>query len=895
MVGAGPGARLGIVCAGKTSLDVLQAFDDLGLPDDALAEIGVRVLKLGMTFPVVPETVIEFADSVDQLVVIEEKRPFIETQVRTLLHEARNPVPVVGKRDARGQVLASSVGELDAAAVGAILTRVLPDLADRRPPVRATPRLIPLLEVPPRPPAFCSGCPHNRSTVAPVGALVGGGVGCHGIMYFEPRQADLTKLPPTPMGAEGVPWIGLSPFVADPHLIQNIGDGTLSHSGTLAIRASVAAGVDVTFKVLYNSAVAMTGGQDVTGLMDIPSMTRAFEAEGVARIVVCAEDPGRYGRRARWAPGVEVVGRDRLPQVQEALQQVRGVSVIVYDQRCAAEARRLRKRGLLDEPPRQVLINEAVCEGCGDCSTKSNCLSVLPLDTEFGEKRRIDNLSCNRDYTCLDGDCPSFVTLVRRPPGRARTSQSAGAPPRPALPTGVLPAPAVAAVDGQYGIYFTGIGGTGVVTANRILATAAEGAGFVVGGMDQTGLSQKAGAVVSHLHLARDRAALASATISPGGADLYLSGDLLQAASPTHLAKVRPDSTVAVVDTRVTPTAAMLQTDVASPDPEALQQAIAAAVGPDRVSFVDSVRIAQDVFANPLLANVVLLGAAFQRGGLPLSADDVDQAMARQGRAAADNREAFAWGRWAAHDPAAVEARLVGSAGEDRPSGAIFDPSVRAQAAARAMVDRRSLPAPVRDLATRRAAQVIDYQSKARAGRFLDLVVRAAAVDDADHDWALTRAVAESWFKLLTYKDEYEVARLHLAVDYDRAARDLGIDGAYSVTYHLHPPVLRRMGLHRKLPMGRPYAVAFKGLRAMRRLRGTSWDVFGHDPDRRTERALIEEYEQLVGTQLGPSPTPAYEDRVALAASALAIKGYGPIKEAAVERWRQHVADLTGA
>ena len=606
VVGAGPGARLGIVCAGKTYVDVLQAISDLGFDD--VADIGVRVLKLGMTYPLVEETITEFASSVDELLVIEEKRPFIETQLRSILHEDNISVPVLGKRDRDKSELASSVGELDAAAVSTILARVLPAAAERH--TGAKRAQLPLIELPGRSPGYCSGCPHNRSTVFPEGALVGGGVGCHGIMYFEARHQGMKSLAPTPMGAEGVPWVGLSPFVSEPHLIQNLGDGTLSHSGTLAIRASVAAGVNVTFKILYNSAVAMTGGQDVTGLMDVPSLTRSLEAEGVAKIVVCAEDPKRYGTKARWAQGVEVLGRDRLPHVQEQLRGVPGVTVIIYDQRCAAEARRLRKRGLLYEPPRRVVINEAVCEGCGDCSTKSNCLSVLPHDTEFGEKRRIQDSTCNRDYTCLEGDCPSFVTLIPTG-GRRRQATPDGdhRSTRPVLPSGVLPDPTPPDVEGQYGICFTGIGGTGVVTANRIIAVAAEDAGFVIAGMDQTGLAQKAGAVVSHLHLAKERSCLGSATVGAEGADLYLSGDILQAAAANHLDRVKPGQTIAVVDSSLTPTSAMLQRDLPPPDLPTLRRAIIDRIGASRVTFVDSNRIAELVFANHLLANVVLLGS----------------------------------------------------------------------------------------------------------------------------------------------------------------------------------------------------------------------------------------------------------------------------------------------
>ncbi|TCJ34890.1 indolepyruvate ferredoxin oxidoreductase family protein [Parafrankia sp. BMG5.11] len=936
VVGAQAGAPLGIVCAGKTYFDVVQAFSDLGVRPADLAAAGVRVLKLAMTYPVVESTVVEFARSVEEILVVEEKRPFIETQLRSILHQAGIMVPVAGKKDLDGRALLSTVGELDPAAVGKALTRVRPALAAGR---RDEPRRmsLPLLALPSRPPGFCSGCPHNRSTVFPDGALVGGGVGCHGIMYFETRHQGMTSLPPTPMGAEGVPWIGLAPFVDEPHLIQNLGDGTLSHSGILAIRASVAAGVAVTFKILYNTAVAMTGGQDVVGLMDVPAMTRALEAEGVRRIVVCAEDPKRYGRRARWAPGVRVLGRDHLPEVQEELRGVAGVSVIIYDQRCAAESRRLRKRGLLPEPPRRVVINEAVCEGCGDCGTKSNCLSVLPVETELGVKRRIDDLSCNRDYTCLDGDCPSFVTVqprsrtwpwtrspAKRRARRASAEQAAGASAgtgesvRPALPAGTLPAPANPGVDGQYGIYVTGIGGTGIITASRILAAAAESAGLIVGGVDQTGLSQKAGAVVSHLHLAATRAEIGSATVGPGGADLYLSGDILQAAGGPQLERVRPGHTVAVVETELIPTTSMLQGGATAPADEDLRRAITDRVGPERVAFIAGRQIAEQVFADQLLGNVVLLGAAFQLGGLPFTLDDVEHAMRRQGRAAAKNREAFEWGRWAAHDPAAVEASLAGPAGAG-PAGAgsvatgsagaeasgagpepgrrpgLTDPSPAALTRAAALVAERPLPPALRDLLVRRAAQVIDYSGDSLARRFLGLVEQASARDDEASGWEFTRAVTDSWHKILTYKDEYEVARLHLKTDYDEVARGLGIDGPYKVTYHLHPPALRRLGVSRKLPMGRPYAVAFHGLRAMKRLRGTPFDVFGYDPDRRTERAVIAEYEALITELVRPVPAGSgvsYETLVQAAESVQVVKGYAEIKEAAVRRWRAEVAQL---
>jgi indolepyruvate ferredoxin oxidoreductase len=890
-VGAPSAGRVGIVCSGKTYYDVVQAFADLGVGLDDLSGLGVGVLKLAMTYPLVDEVVVEFAARFEELVVIEEKRPFIESQLRAILHEAGSRVVVAGKRDRSGRVLSSMTGELDASSVGAILQRVMPDLsrAEKRTPGTRLP-LVPLAS---RPPGFCSGCPHNRSTVFPDGALVGGGVGCHGIMYFEARHAGMKSLPATPMGAEGVPWIGLSPFVSEPHLIQNIGDGTLSHSGTLAIRASVAAGVNVTFKILYNAAVAMTGGQDVTGLLDVPALTRALAAEGVAEIVVCAEQPGHYGRRAAFAKGVQVVGRDRLPEAQERLRQVPGVTVIVYDQRCAAEARRLRRIGQLEEPPRRVVINEAVCEGCGDCSTKSNCLSVLPLETEFGEKRQIHDPSCNRDYTCLEGDCPSFVTLTpkRRATGPARTRPPARLQ-HLRRPDGQLPIPPVASLKRQYGIYFTGIGGTGVITANRILAAAGEAAGYAVGGMDQTGLSQKAGAVVSHLHLAVGPDELGSAVISAAGADLYLSGDILQAATERHLDRVQPGHTIAVVDSEFTPTSAMLQTDAPAPDVLMLEELIRDRVGEERVAFVASKRIAE-ALGNHLLANVVLLGAAYQLGGLPMSMEQITAGVDRAGQGSSEaTLDAFAWGRWAVHDPAGVQSRLEAADGREAQARGLFDPSPAALVEAEECLRSRTLPAELADLLLRRTAQVIDYQDSARGNRFLDLVETAAARDDPAHGWSLTRAVSDAWFKLLTYKDEYEVARLHLKADYGRVAEDLGIDGPYTVTYHLHPPVLRRLGLHRKLPMGRPYEMAFRALSRMKRLRGTPLDVFGWDRDRRTERALIEEYDRLVNHIVDPGAELPYETQVSAARSPAAIKGYGPIKEVAVERWRAEVQDV---
>ncbi|HEY8527677.1 MAG TPA: indolepyruvate ferredoxin oxidoreductase family protein [Acidimicrobiales bacterium] len=930
--GAAAGARLGIVCAGKTYRDVLGALEACGVTadDEGLAAAGVRVLKLALTYPVVPERVLELCDSVDEILVVEEKRPFVEQQVRAIAHEAGRTTPVRGKRDAAGEPLVPVAGELTAERIVPALTRVLPDLGP--PAARADRRvgrsLLPLVEVPGRTPAFCSGCPHNRSTVVPVGSITGGGVGCHGMIHFEPRHADETFVPPTPMGAEGAHWIGLAPFVGDRHLFQNLGDGTFSHSGSLAIRACVAAGVHITFKLLYNTAVAMTGGQDVAGLMDVPALTRSLAADGVRAITVCTDDVDRYGPHADFAPGVKVRPREEVVEAQEELRRSPGVSVLIYDQRCAAEARRLRKRGELEDPPRRVVINHAVCEGCGDCSRISNCLSVLPVDTEFGEKREIHQSSCNKDYSCLEGDCPSFLTLEpapgrRRPrpltrvrarlarSGRSGARRGSAAPARPRLPAGSLPAPDVAPVRGRFSVYTTGIGGTGIVTANRLVAHAAVIAGYATQGVDQTGLSQKAGAVVSHLHIAASDADIATATVADGDADLYLSGDVLQAGSAAHLAKVAPGRTVAVVDTDFVPTAGMLQGN-GSVDPSRLAAAITEAVGEDRTALVDSTGLAERVFGNHLAANVVLLGVAFQRGALPLPLAALQRAI-DDTPAAAMNREAFEWGRWLAADPAAVAAALGTAAGSSDPSDAsdtatssdaagapagqqsLWDPSPRHAARGRELVAAAAVPEPLRPVLARRAAQLLDYQGEGVARRWLELVERAARVDDAEQAHALTGAVAEGWFKLLTYKDEYEVARLHLKLDPDAVARELGFDGNYRVTYHLHPPTLRRLGLDRKIGLGAWGRVAFRALAALRRVRGTPLDLFGYDPHRREERKVARDYAALMEAALTRVTPDTYGDVVDLARSVQAIRGYEDIKSAAIERWRAEAADRRAA
>jgi len=622
-------------------------------------------------------------------------------------------------------------------------------------------------------------------------------------------------------------------------------------------------------------------------------VTRLLAAEGVGAIAVCTDDVHRYGRHPRFAPGVIVRPREDVVAVQEDLRRHPGISVLIYDQRCAAEARRLRKRGLLEEPASRVVINQAVCEGCGDCSRVSNCLSVLPVDTEFGDRMQIHQSSCNKDYSCLEGNCPSFVTIAPARRRRQRIDNRSGHRDHVGaqLPAGELPLPVTAPIEHRYSVYTTGIGGTGVVTANRLLAHAAVIAGYSVNGLDQTGLSQKAGAVVSHLQIGRTDLDITTATVADHDADLYISGDVLQAGSARHLAKVAQGRTVAVIDSHLVPTAGMLQLG-GTVDAERLGSAVSKVVGADRCLFADTTELAERIFGSHLPANVMLLGAAFQIGAVPLPLEAIERAISDEGPSPEMNHQAFEWGRWLAADRRAVEAALPATTA-GKTQAAIWDPSEPAAAAARLLLRDQPIPSTLLALFERRAAQLVDYQDKGLARRWLDLVVKTAGLDaQMAQDHALTGAVAEGFFKLLTYKDEYEVARLHLRLDLDEVAEELGFEGRYRVLFQLHPPFLRRLGLRHKIGIGRGAQTAFRTLAAMRRLRGTRLDLFGYTRHRREERRLAAEYVQTVEQILGHLTPPTYPDAVQLANSVSAIRGYEEIKSASVSSWRSDTAHL---
>ena len=886
-------AWLTILSSGRTYREVRQALAGLGLArDQEVRDAGIRLVRLGMIYPLEPGIVRAAARGVTEILVVEEKRSFVERFVREYLYDQTERPRITGKRDERDAPLIPPGGELTADRLRPLLARRLeqrlatPLIVAAAHPAPPRPQLTIIPNATPRTAAFCSGCPHNRSTLPGAGSPVGGGVGCHAMVMWLDRGA----VSYNQMGGEGAQWIGRAPFADVPHFVQNVGDGTFFHSGSLAVRAAVSAGMTMTFKVLYNGVVAMTGGQDPAGQLDVPHLCQAMTAEGVARIIVVSDDPSRY-RRAALPAGTKVWGRDRLAEAERALAKVPGVTLIVYDQACAAELRRLRKRGKAPERTRRVVINEAVCEGCGDCGAKSSCLSVHPVDTDLGRKTQIDQASCNTDYSCLDGDCPSFVTVQAPPRAAVRPG------PAPELPDDI-PEPQRAATisdTGGYGIVATGIGGTGVVTLNQVLATAAFLDGLRVTGLDQTGLSQKAGPVVSHLRLwppdpAGPGTPPGASAVGQESADLLLALDLLVAADPQHLVRASAGRTVTVASTSLVPTAGMVRGAAGAPDLAALLDAVRERTRPGGLTTLDTVSLATALFGDGIAANLIALGAAYKAGALPLQASSIARAIEVNGVAVERNQAAFRAGRLAVHDPACLPAPR--RAGELRREA---DHTVLA--AARQFAARRGLDGPAAERAVRHATELAAYQDTRLAARSLDLVAAAARAEarqagPAGAGGALTEGVAAGFFHLLAYKDEYEVARLHLLPEFDQALAD-AVGGGRDVRYLLHPPVLRALGLRQKIafpaPVIRP---AFRVLRGMRHLRGTPADPFGYTRVRRTERRLAAGYEAEVRAALAVLSPASHAAAVELARLPLSIRGYEQIKMDAVERYEAELERL---
>ncbi|MFF0146345.1 indolepyruvate ferredoxin oxidoreductase family protein [Amycolatopsis sulphurea] len=870
IVASGRADRIGVIASGKSYLDLRQALRMLGLGEAELARYGIRLLKLGVVHPVEPSIVTEFARGLDEIVVVEEKRALVEPAVKEILYGRPDAPQVHGKSGPDGRLLFTELGELDPDGIAAGLARRFSAHGDLEPVSawrarRRRERLsVPLLS---RTPYFCSGCPHNSSTKVPDGTVVGAGIGCHTMsLFMEPDQVgDVIGL--TQMGGEGAQWIGMAPFVETPHLTQNVGDGTFMHSGSLAVRAAVAAGVDITYKLLYNSAVAMTGGQDAVGGLPVEQVAALLLVEGAAKVVITSDAPRRLRRRAL-PRGVEVRDRTELLRTQEELAKVKGVTVLIHDQECAAEKRRKRRRGKQETPAKKVFVNERVCEGCGDCGTKSNCLSVQPVQTEFGRKTQIHQASCNVDYSCLHGDCPSFLTVV--PTGKVRRRDVAP------LAAEVLPEPARA--EGDAAVRITGIGGTGVVTVAQILAVAAVLDGKRVRTLDQTGLAQKGGAVVSDVKIT-DGEVEQAAKLAAGECDLYLACDPLVGADPAYLGVADADHTVAVVSTSEVPTGRMV-VDTAVSFPE--QSSIRAALDDATVSrhYLDARGLAGQLFGDDQPANLLQLGAAYQTGALPVSAESLEQAITLNGTAVEMNVQAFRRGRQAVADPDRLAADLAPEVpAAPGPSG---DAVRRVRALVHSGPDTelgRVLDVRVPDL--------IAYQNERYAreyAEFVELVrTRAGAV--------VAEAVARNLYKLMAYKDEYEVARLSLdpALIAEIEA-EFGVGSTFS--YQLHPPVLRALGMDRKLSLGsRSFRPVLRVLRSGRALRGTPFDLFGRAKLRRLERELIGEYREVVTRALELAP--GEEERLAeLAGLPDLVRGYEELKVENVAAYRGRQAEL---
>ncbi|MCE9622678.1 MAG: indolepyruvate ferredoxin oxidoreductase family protein [Actinomycetia bacterium] len=832
----GPSDWIGIAASGYTFHETLEALRLLGFRTaDELRAAGIRLFKLGMPVPLDAGQVREFAEGLTEVVVVEEKAPNLEWLVKDALYGRANAPMVFGKHASDDADLFPMTGTLEADSIAPLLRRRLAArLAERMTPPPAAPReLIPLSVS--RSPYFCSGCPHNSSTKAPEGSLVGAGIGCHSmVMLMEPeRRGNIVGI--TSMGNEGAQWFGIAPFVDTPHLFQNIGDGTLFHSGMTAVRAAIANGANITYKILYNGAVSMTGGQEPFGQLDVLTLCRVLQAEGVKEIIVTTEDLSRY-RQTEVPGGVRVWGRGRLIEAQEHLAFVPGCTVLIHDQRCAAELRRDRKRNAIDAPKFRVVINERVCEGCGDCGDKSNCLSVQPIETPYGRKTRIDQDSCNFDLSCMKGDCPAFMTVtIDAGRGRGAKKIARQAPP-------VVTAPTVIDTDlDDYTIRMAGIGGTGVVTISQILGTAAMLAGYHVRGLDQTGLSQKAGPVVSDLRLSRSRPT-ASNKATAGSVDVILAFDQLVAGGDATLRTMAADHTVVIANSAAVPTGSM----VVKPERAYPLAEINARLNDNSESalLVDAQRLTTALLGDSGSVNVFMLGVAVQAGHVPVAVEYVERAITLNGVAVDKNLAAFGWGRAWVVDAAATNA---------------------ASGLAPAVVEG--------SLRERLSADLVGYQSARYAKQFDAVIDKVAAVGNDE----LTDAVAHHLHKLMAYKDEYEVARLLLLPEAREQARKVG--GVRTrTTWLLHPPMLRALGMKNKLRFGRGSTPAFWALRAMRRLRGTPLDFFGWAKVRRLEREMIPEYIAAIESllpHLSPSTLP---EIVAIASLPDRVRGYEHIK-----------------
>ncbi len=873
-------AWIGLVATGFTFRELRDALRRLGFAtDQQLEAAGIRLLQLRMPVPFDAGLVRRFATGLDEIVVVEEKNPTLEWLIKDALYGGPDQPRVVGKRHEDGTTLMRAWGQLDAdSIIAGLRVRLSARLADRLRPEPTAPtarQLIPLAVN--RAPFFCSGCPHNWGTKVPAGALVGAGTGCHGMTLLMDEDRVGEGIGITAMGNEGAQWVGMEPFVESDHLFQNYGDGTFFHSGQLALQYCIGAGKNITFKILYNGTVAMTGGQDSTASVGVPELATILLAHGVQRVAITTEDPERY-RHLALPPGVHVHDRSAIVAVQAELQATPGVTVLIHDQYCAAELRRDRKRGKVAAPTQRVVINHRICEGCGDCGDVSNCLSVQPIDTPLGRKTSIDQASCNFDFSCLAGDCPAFMVVD--------IDESAARAPAQDGDTSSVPDPIDRFADRDLvRIRLAGIGGTGVVTVAQILATAAMFDGWEVSGLDQTGLSQKAGPVVSDVILARPGVATSN-VIGVGQADVLVGFDALAAAGNTALAGADPATTVVIASSTATPTGVMItHPDLAYPHESIGRRLDASSVARHEV---DATRLAHRLTGSAAQANLVLFGVAFQSGNVPVSIEAIEQAIELNGVAVAANLAAFDWGRRWMHDPGAVERSAMS---DPDATSVVSVPDLPADLASRIRVIVGDAHAELAATIEMLAADLVGYQDEAYARRFVDDVERAARAErDVDpSSTRLTEAVARSLHKLMAYKDEYEVARLMLLPEARRAAEAVGGRGA-RVGWKLHPPLLKALGRADKLTFASWTAPAFSALRSAKRLRGTAFDPFGRTKMRRTERALPEEFRAALDVVFEHLDRSTLDQAVAIADLPDLVRGYEDLKLHRVAEYRAQMS-----
>jgi indolepyruvate ferredoxin oxidoreductase len=870
----GPHPKIGIASVGKSYLDTRQALEELGIDEAMAAKIGLRLLKIGLIWPLDSAIMHEFANGLELIICVEEKRDLLETHVRELLFNDRKHAIIVGKKDEQNENLFPVYGTLEPNQIAiAIAERILArkhwaGVAEQLETIKgAQSRLSNMPDLLSRTPYFCAGCPHNSSTILPEGARGYAGIGCHWMVQAMPERNTHGS---TQMGGEGVNWVGEAPFSKRKHIFQNLGDGTYNHSGLLAIRAALASDANITYKILYNDAVAMTGGQAHDGRLSVPIIAEQVRAEGVERIAIVSDEPDKYSTSS-FPAHVSFHHRDDLNAVQKDFMGFKGTSVIIYDQTCAAEKRRRRKRGEYPDPNKRVFINELVCEGCGDCGVQSNCVAIAPVETPYGRKRQIDQSACNKDYSCVKGFCPSFVTVEG---GELIRGLDVKSLPGDGTVFPVLPEPSLPPLDRPWSIMVTGIGGTGVITIGHILGMAAHLEGKGSGIIDMVGLSQKNGAVVSHLKIAKKPEDISAVRIAAGGADLILGCDLVTSAGEKVLAGASSERTHAVLNiAEIMPASFTQKADLKIPSEE-MRLRIETRVMKNAAHAIDATHIATALLGDSIASNLFTLGYAYQKSLIPLDAVSIEQAIRLNGQAIKMNLDAFLWGRRAAHDLAAVEKILAPS-------------------------EKPTAEETLDEMVARREAFLTNYQDAAYASQYSAFVakVRQREAEIASKSTALTRAVARYLFKLMAYKDEYEVARLYTDGSFDAQLRQRFKGG--TLTFHLAPPLLAKRdpvtGVPRKMSFGPWMKRAFGVLAWLKFLRGTKFDPFGHTHERRRERALISDYRSVIDELLASLSPKNLALAAEIASIPEQIRGFGHVKERHLKQAKAREEELLSA